>query len=658
MPRSAVAVGGLVACGPAAFTAYLAFRSGGFFAGAPAIVAVILGVALMLRLVLAESPLEGFGPALVWAAVGLGCYALWTLLSALWSHAPAQALIEFDRALMYWLALVFFGSWGWDRERLLWMVRVLVGAMFVVAMLGLITRLLPGVHSIPTTFENYRLSYPLSYWNALGIFVAVAIVLALGLTTRREESTLGKALAAATVPLLAATLYFTFSRGAIAALFVGTVLFVVPAARRTLLSTALAIGPAALVATLASISTDALSTEHYADSTGVGEGHKLVWVLLACAAAAGVFRVLLSPLDRRLDEIEVSPRAQRRFWIGALAAAAVVVVVVGIAVDAPAKIDHGFESFTETKGINDSGRLQNRLTDLNNNGRLVQWELGLETFGRHPLLGTGAGTFARVWAQDGNGELKVLDAHSLYVQVLAELGIPGFVFLVVALAAVLIGLASRIRGPDRVLYAALFAACLMWAFHAGFDWDWEMPATGFFFFALGGAAIAARPGTKSSAPALLQGRMTRVALGIGCLVLVVSPALMAVSQGQLNASVGDLEAGDCAGASRQALDAIHTLSVRPEPYQVLGFCDSRVGRHRLAILMLKTAVARDEGEWESWYGLALVRAMAGLDPRPAARKAYELAPYEPLAVEAVQMFKTDNPHKWRRRASMARLPIP
>jgi ABC-type nickel/cobalt efflux system permease component RcnA len=44
---------GISVCGPAAITAYLAFRSGGFFAGAPAVVAVVLGIALTLRLVLA-----------------------------------------------------------------------------------------------------------------------------------------------------------------------------------------------------------------------------------------------------------------------------------------------------------------------------------------------------------------------------------------------------------------------------------------------------------------------------------------------------------------------------------------------------------------------------------------------------------------------------
>jgi len=47
------------------------------------------------------------------------------------------------------------------------------------------------------------------------------------------------------------------------------------------------------------------------------------------------------------------------------------------------------------------------------------------------------------------------------------------------------------------------------------------------------------------------------ALGIGCLVLVVSPALMAISQGMLNSAVRNLQAGNCGEASHDALDAIH-----------------------------------------------------------------------------------------------------
>jgi O-antigen ligase/polysaccharide polymerase Wzy-like membrane protein len=659
-PRVSAApiLAGILVCGPAAITAYLAFRSGGFFAGAPAIVAVVLGIALTLRLVLADEPFEGFGPTLVVAVVALGCFAIWTLLSSIWSNAPAQAMIEFDRVLMYWLALVLFGSIGWTRERFVWALRILAATMTAVAIFALITRVTPGIHSIPATLENSRLSYPLTYWNALGLFVAVGILLCAGLATRSEEKPIAQSLAAAAIPILAAALYFTFSRGSIGALVLGAAAFVLIAARRDLIPAAIAVVPPTVVVVLLCVATDVLSTEHYDAPAGVAEGKTLAWQLLGLAAAAGVLRFALRPLDRRLARIEISAKAKRRNWIVFVATVVVVVGVAAVAVDAPQKIDHGFHSFTATQQPTDPEALQDRLTNLNSNGRLVQWELAVEKFGEHPLDGTGAGTFARIWAQEGKGEFKVINAHSLYLEMLSELGLPGIVFLVVAIVAIFVGLAGRVRGPDRVLYAALFAASFAWAAHAAVDWDWEMPATGFFFFSLGAMAIAARKGEEGASwVPQAPGRMTRVALGIGTLVLLVSPALVAISQGMLNSAVRNLQAGNCAAASHEALDAIHVLSVRPEPYQVLGFCDSRAGRHELAIQMLETAVDRDPGEWESYYGLALVKGAAGVDPRPAARKAYELAPHVPLTEEAVELFRTNNPQKWRRRALQARLPI-
>ena len=645
---------GASVCGTAAVTGYLAFRSGGYFAGAPAIVAVVLGVALMLRLVLSDAPFQGFGTTSALAAAGLGAFAAWALISTAWSGAPAQALMQFDLALMYWLGLVFFGSFGWTRERVVWAVRLLAAAMFVVAAMALITRVVPGIHSTPVSIENYRLSYPLSYWNGLGVFIGVAIVLCAGLATRAEEPLAIKAAAAAALPILASALYFTFSRGSIAVLALCLLLFVVLVARRELLPSLIAIVPPVAIAVALSLGTDVLSTGHYGNAQGVSEGHTLAWQLIACAAGAAALRVALLPLDRALARLRIPRETRRRATWTAAGAAVIAIVVVGVAVDAPSRISNGFDSFAKSKQPSDPEALQDRLTNLNNDGRLVQWELALENFGKQPLEGSGAGTFARVWAQEGSGELKVVNSHSLYLGVMSDLGLPGILFLLLGLVSIFVGLAMRIRGPDRILYATIFTAAFTWALHAGIDWDWELPATGFFVFGLGGLAIAAdRRGGTGWAPA----RTFRVAMGIGALALVVSPALMALSQGYLNEAVKSFRRGDCAAASREALDSIHVLSVRPEPYQVLGFCDAFHGQNQLAVSVLETAVSRDKGEWESWYGLAVLKAAAGEDPRPAARKAYELAPGEPLTREGLRLFGKGNPHKWERRAERARLPI-
>jgi hypothetical protein len=652
-----------VACaalGPATITAYLAFRSGGYFAGASGVVCVVLGIALVLRLMLAENPFEGFGPAMVWATVGLGGFAVWTLVSAFWSHAPAQALIAFDRSLMYWLALVLFGSFGWRSERLLWAVRALAATMVVVAILSLITRILPEIHSIPIGLEKDRLSYPITYWNGLGVFLAVALVLCCGLATRDDEPIWSKALASAAVPILAATMYFTFSRGAIGALVIGMAALVLLTFRRGSITAAIAIVPPTAVAVLLCLGTHVLSTEHYEAPRGITEGHHLALELVGLAIVAGLLRLALVPLDRRMERIEVSDAARRRAW-AVFAGVAVIVAFCGVLAFS-GKISDGFEKFTESSGIADTGELQHRLTNFNNNGRIAQWHLALDSFSKEPLHGSGAGTFARLWAKEGNNQFRVIDSHSLYLGVMAELGLVGILLLLLGMLAILVAAARRIFGPDRVLQATVFAALLTWAVHAGFDWDWQLTATGFFFFALGGMAIAAKPGEEEEeaetarVPALF-GRTGRLALSVGCLVLVVTPALVAISQGKLDSSVRKFDEGNCGGASREALSAIHVLSVRPDPYQVIGFCDMIEGQDALAVSLMETAVKRDEGEWESWYGLAVAQAAAGQDPRAAAAKAYELAPHEPLAEEGNELFTSGNPKIWKRRAETARLPI-
>jgi hypothetical protein len=83
---------------PALLTLYLGFNGGGFFAGEPARVAVLMAILLVLRLTLAERPFDGLSPLLLVAGGALGLFAIWALVSVAWSDAPGRALVEFDRA--------------------------------------------------------------------------------------------------------------------------------------------------------------------------------------------------------------------------------------------------------------------------------------------------------------------------------------------------------------------------------------------------------------------------------------------------------------------------------------------------------------------------------------------------------------------------------
>jgi O-antigen ligase len=104
--------------------------------------------------------------------------------------------------------------------------------------------------------------------------------------------------------------------------------------------------------------------------------------------------------------------------------------------------------------------------------RIDYWTAALGLWREDILLGSGAGTFAVYWLREESASV-VLDAHSLYVETLAELGPVGLVLL---LAALLAPIVAALRGSDDPLVAGGAAAYAAYLVHAGLDWDWEMPA--------------------------------------------------------------------------------------------------------------------------------------------------------------------------------------
>ena len=73
---------------------------------------------------------------------------------------------------------------------------------------------------------------------------------------------------------------------------------------------------------------------------------------------------------------------------------------------------------------------------------------------------------------------------------------------------------------------------------------------------------------------------------------------------------------------------------------------------------MRNAVDRDPNSWVYHYGLALVLASKGEDPRAEMAIARRLNPREARTIETQEAFaSTNDPEKWKRRALKARLPI-
>jgi MFS family permease len=349
-----------------------------------------------------------------------------------------------------------------------------------------------------------------------------------------------------------------------------------------------------------------------------------------------LLRLVLIPLDVRLRGFRLDPGRRRltvgTAWAGGVALAATVLLALG----APGRVADQYEAFVDSRPLPASADLRDRLGYASSNGRIEQWEVGLRLFEDSRVHGIGAGTFGLLWTEQRPATivgLVVDDAHSLYVETLAELGLIGFALLLVVLGSILAATVPIRRGPQRSLYAALFTGTLAWAIHAGADWDWEMPALTAWVFGLGGLALAAPAHHEQPEQHTPPARTLRLGVGLAATLAALGPGLLLVSERRLDKSVAAFERGDCGRAITAAAAAQTVLDVRPEPYEILGFCQTRRGFHRLAVRALERAVERDPANWEFRYGLALVRAAAGLDPRKDARATLRLNPHDPRTLE-------------------------
>jgi O-antigen ligase len=645
----------------AALILYTSFSAGGFFAGTPAVAAALLAVGLVLRITLAEHPFAGVGARLLIPAGALALYAVWVFVSAAWSHAPGRATIEFDRALLYLLALVLFGSWPRTRERSRWLVRGVAAAFVVVCTVALVSRLLPDVLHTAPNLHNERLSYPLTYWNALGVMAAFGTVLCLHLSASIDEPPAVRVAAAGALPVLCTVLYFTFSRGGIAAAVVGVLVFAVFGRSRSLPLAVLAGAPAAAIAVVVAYKADLLARPDVTTAAATAQGHHVALVTLACVAGALVIRAALCTFERRLAAAAPPVRLGRAGRLVALGAAIVVLVIAAVALRVPTRIDHAFGQFThESRATSGERDLRQRLTDASNNGRLDLWRVSLHSFNRRPVLGYGAGTFQIQWLRNRPTTDGVNDGHSLYLETIGELGLVGAALIAVLVAGALVGLAIRVRRSRGTAPAAVFAATLAWALHAGIDWDWEMPAVSLWVFAAAGTFLAAAPTVEAAgAPAarpLVLGRTARVLAGLACLILAITPARIALSQARLNASVVAYKRGDCGRAISSGLSSASAFPARPEPYEVVAYCDLRAGQAALGAFIMRRAVSLDPNDSDLRYGLGILLAASGQDPRPELRAAARLDPRGSLAREVVRRFG-GSPQNWRRGASRAPLPL-
>lgn len=652
---------------PGALTVYFAFNSGGMFEVTTAFGALVVLVVMVLGATVARNPLAGLTPRGLLACGSLALFALWTLLSARWSHATGRALIAFDRVLLYLAILTLFACIPRSVRRLRWMLRGLLFATAAVSVISLMSRLLPALWPSGHGLVEERLSYPITYWNTFALLVGVACILAVHHTCDEQEPPGVRICAAAVLPLLGATLLLTLSRGALGVTALGVLVYLVIAHPRGLLGGFLAAAPATAIAVDRTYSAELVQKGTPLTPAAIAQAHHLALTLAVCAIAAALLRTLLLALDARIASIStVDLRSRRARLIGAGVIAGVVLVVF-VAARGPSRIHDQYQKFVDnSQGVQAEGESsRGRLLSTGNDGRLPLWHVALDAYRQDPLKGTGAGTYRLQWERHQQAPYGRVYAYSLYAEVLGELGLVGIVLLGVSLLSILVAIAVRARGPGRPVYAVSFALVLAWIVHAGVDIDWQTPAVSVFVFALGGLALARsreqslpagtserRYGRRVWAriAAISPSSWLRLVLALACLAVAVVPARMAVAQARLQAGIEALDTGACALAQSSAHGAISALDTGSRPYEVLAMCAARQGNPQAALSWARVAVAHDPAYWEPHYVLALAQGSAGINPYAEAQVAYEDDPLGQLAQEGVIAFRGGDPQHWKAAA--------
>jgi hypothetical protein len=462
----ALALGGPVA---------LAFASGGFYDEGRQLALIAVAALLGLWALVGPGPLPRDRRALL-ALGGLAGYCGWVAVSAEWAPRADVAHADLERALLYLGALALGATLWQDRRAARAVEPAIAAGVFAVMAYGLAGRLLPGLVELEVgRLSGSRLFQPLTYWNAEGELAAIGFILCARIAGDRERSALARTLAAAAAVPIGTALYLTFSRGALVTLAGGLlVLLALAPTWSQLRALALTVEAAALsvVACAALPGVNDLTGSREADGA-IALAAMLVLMLLAAAGAAWNRRVEEDGRTR-LGRLPLPARAP---WIAAAIALALIAVPI-----VAAGSDHGptaAPGFAETSG---------RLASTGSN-RYEYWKVAVRAFADHPLEGVGSGGFAAEWLQRRTIDEVVRDAHSLYLETLAELGAVGLLLLLLALG----GIAACARAAYRAdpgLAAGPCAALFAFALHAGIDWDWELPALTLVAVTLAGLLVS------------------------------------------------------------------------------------------------------------------------------------------------------------------------
>jgi hypothetical protein len=445
-------------------------------------IALTLGAGVLFAVSMLLLPSRRRRPGSWTLALLLALTAL-TALSIAWSVSPEASWRDAGRMLAY--SAVLAGAIGLVRlvpDRWPAGLGGITLAAVAVCTYGLASKVFP---SLAGPNPPARLQEPFGYWNALGLTAAMGVICCMWLGARRRGHALLSALAYPACGLLLLTLLLAYSRGALAALAVGAVLWLCVVPLRLRGASVLVIGGAGAGAVAAwDFSRHALSGENVPLAERVASGHELGAVTLVMLAVLTLVGLSVAFFTSRQPP---SLRARRRAGIALWALVAVIALgTVGALAHShrglTGTISHDFNSLTDPNAKpppNTPGRLT-AVASV----RARYWKEALQVFGAHPALGAGAEGYATARLRYRKETLVVVHAHGFVVQTLADLGIVGLLLSLALLGSWAfearrstrpLNRPPRAYTPERIGLLTMLCVVVTFGTHSLIDWTWYIP---------------------------------------------------------------------------------------------------------------------------------------------------------------------------------------
>ncbi|MEX0992875.1 MAG: hypothetical protein WDZ37_02660 [Solirubrobacterales bacterium] len=668
----------LIAVGIAAVLAATAFiGNGGLQLGATTL-AEVLAIVTATMTIVASVLVVGFEARLHGGVALVATAALAALsgLSILWSLSPSDSWLEANRTISY-VAVFAAGMATVRLARRHWEAALtgVLGALALVSLYGLATKVVPGLLAADEVFA--RLREPYGYWNAVGVTAAMGVPLCLWLGTRERTRDWTAALAYPLLTTFIVTILLSYSRGSILAALVAAALWcaLVPLRLRSLALLAPALAVA--IAVVAWVYSQGVLSDNYVP-LAQREDSGIVFGLVLVAALAVAFVCGLA-IARRVRVRPLSDAGRRRAGVVALVALALIPIAAAGAMAASERgiggtVSDRWHDLTHERGTptNDPGRLTET-----GSVRSIYFPRALEVWKEHRLKGAGAGAFDKAQLRFRDSSAQGRHAHGYVHQTLADLGLLGLGVSLGALIAWLVAATAtlgmrpgRWRLPwsgERAGMAALALVAVAFGVHSTIDWTWFVPAVAMIgLFAAGWVAgrgpiaVGADAAGRGAPPLdLVKGpsmpsrrtllRRSPIAAGVLLAGVLASLVVAAPWRGDRRSddAIELATRGDLVAARQAASDSRRINPFSPEPYFDFAAIETQAGDKGAALAALQMAVQREPANPATWQRLGEYYLGPLNQPEraiPVLRGAVYLDPYSPathgallLALRAEQL---------------------